>query len=119
MPARWGELLKGDWIGIGLMATGLPALTFVLEEGQRKDWFGSPLIVKASLLAVLGISGFILRELTAERPFINLRVLANRSVGGACVLMTVLGAVSFGSIYIIPVYCAQIQATTPSRSATW
>ncbi len=52
VPARWGELLKGDWIGIGLMATGLPALTFVLEEGQRKDWFGSPVIVKASLLAV-------------------------------------------------------------------
>ncbi len=36
-------------------------------------------------------------------------MLANRSVGGACMLMTVLGAVSFGSIYIIPVYCAQIQ----------
>ena len=45
----------------------------------------------------------------AERPFINLRVLKNRSVGGGCVLMTVLGAVSFGSIYVIPVYCAQIQ----------
>jgi DHA2 family multidrug resistance protein len=91
------------------MATGLPALTFVLEEGQRKDWFGSPVIVKASLLAAAGIVGFIVRELMAERPFINLRVLASRSVGGACVLMTVLGAVSFGSIYIIPVYCAQIQ----------
>ncbi|GLS42610.1 DHA2 family efflux MFS transporter permease subunit [Methylobacterium brachythecii] len=109
VPARWSELLKGDWIGIGFMATGLPALTFVLEEGQRKDWFGSPIIVKASLLAAAGIIGFIIRELMAERPFINLRVLANRSVGGACLLMTVLGAVSFGSIYIIPVYCAQIQ----------
>lgn len=109
VPARWGELLKGDWIGIGLMATGLPALTYVLEEGQRKDWFGSQAIVNMSMVAVAGITGFIVRELTAERPFINLRVLANRSVGGACVLMTVLGAVSFGSIYIIPVYCAQIQ----------
>ncbi|MCJ2077336.1 DHA2 family efflux MFS transporter permease subunit [Methylobacterium sp. E-016] len=109
VPARWAELLKGDWIGIGLMATGLPALTYVLEEGQRKDWFGSPVIVQASWLAVAGIAGFIVRELMAERPFINLRVLANRSVGGSCVLMTVLGAVSFGSIYIIPLYCAQIQ----------
>jgi DHA2 family multidrug resistance protein len=109
VPARWGELLKGDWIGIGLMAAGLPALTYVLEEGQRKDWFGSQIIVNMSLLAAAGITGFIVRELTTERPFINLRVLANRSVGGACVLMTVLGAVSFGSIYIIPVYCAQIQ----------
>ena len=107
-PLRLGELAKGDWLGIGLMATGLPALTFVLEEGQRKDWFGSP-IVEGTALALLGIGGFILRELMAERPFINLRVLKNRSVGGGCLLMTVLGAVSFGSIYVIPVYCAQIQ----------
>ena len=81
----------------------------MLEEGQRKDWFGSPIIVEGAALAVFGIGGFILRELMAERPFINLRVLKNRSVGGGCLLMTVLGAVSFGSIYVIPVYCAQIQ----------
>jgi DHA2 family multidrug resistance protein len=108
-PARLGELLKGDWIGIGLMAIGLPALTFVLEEGQRKDWFGSTAIVQGSVLAVFGILGFIIRELTTSRPFINLRVLKNRSVGGASLLMAVLGAVSYGSIYVIPVYCAQIQ----------
>lgn len=109
VPARLEELGKGDWLGVGLMATGLPALTFVLEEGQRKDWFGSPVIVQCSVLAFLGIVGFIVRELTAKRPFINLRVLKNRSVGGGCLLMAVLGAVSFGSIYVIPVYCAQIQ----------
>ncbi|ACA20846.1 drug resistance transporter, EmrB/QacA subfamily [Methylobacterium sp. 4-46] len=118
VPARWGELLRGDWIGIGFMATGLPALTFVLEEGQRKDWFGSPVIVEAALLAAGGIAGFIIRELTAERPFINLRVLAHRSVGGACLLMTVLGAVSFGSIYIIPLYCAQIQGYNAQQIGT-
>jgi MFS transporter, DHA2 family, multidrug resistance protein len=108
-PMKLGELAKGDWLGIGLMATGLPALTFVLEEGQRKDWFGSPVIVEASWLAAGGIVGFVVRELMAAKPFINLRVLKNRSVGGACLLMTVLGAVSYGSIYVIPVYCAQIQ----------
>ncbi|MDX7953546.1 MDR family MFS transporter [Lichenihabitans sp. Uapishka_5] len=108
-PLRLSELAKGDWLGIGLMATGLPALTFVLEEGQRKDWFGSPIIIEGTLLAVFGILGFVVRELMAATPFINLRVLKNRSVGGGCLLMTVLGAVSFGSIYVIPVYCAQIQ----------
>jgi MFS transporter, DHA2 family, multidrug resistance protein len=108
-PSRWGELVKGDWIGIGFMAAGLPALTFVLEEGQRKDWFSSPIIVSATVIAIVSTGCFIVRELLAERLFINLKVLANRSVGGSCVLMTVLGAVSYGSIYIIPVYCAQIK----------
>ena len=108
-PPRWEELARGDWLGIGLMALGLPALTFVLEEGQRKDWFGSAAIRNGAILAGIGIAGFIIRALTAPRPFINLRVLADPSVGGSCALMSVLGAVSYGSIYLIPVYCAQIQ----------
>ena len=34
-----------DWIGIALLAVGLAALQFLLEEGQQKDWFESSLIV--------------------------------------------------------------------------
>ena len=105
---RWSELRDGDWIGIGLMILGLPSLTFVLEEGQRKGWFDSGLIVWASTLSCAAIVAFIIRQLTADRPLINLRLLANPAVGGASFLMMVLGAVSFGSIYIIPLYCAQI-----------
>ena len=40
------ELLKGgDWWGIISMAIGLGSLQVVLEEGSRKDWFNSDLIV--------------------------------------------------------------------------
>ena len=62
-----------------------------------------------TIVAAVGISCFLLRELTAANPFINLRVLGNRTIGASCALMTVLGAVSLGSIYVIPLYCAQIQ----------
>ncbi len=35
------SLLKGgDYLGIVTMAIGLSCLIYVLEEGQRKDWFG-------------------------------------------------------------------------------
>jgi DHA2 family multidrug resistance protein len=115
VPARWGELLKADWIGIGFMAVGLPLLTFVLEEGQRKDWFDSPTILNAAIIGIMCVICCVIRELLAKRPFINLRVLANRSVGSACFLMTVGGSVSYGAIYIIPVYCAQIQGYNPQQ----
>jgi DHA2 family multidrug resistance protein len=62
-----------------------------------------------SIVAAVGVAAFILRELTAAKPFINLRVLGNRTIGASCALMTVLGAVSLGSTYVIPLYCAQIQ----------
>jgi DHA2 family multidrug resistance protein len=107
--ARWAELPKGDWFGIAAMAIGLSSLTFVLEEGQRKEWFESDMIIRLSIAAGAGVLLFILRELTAARPFINLRVLGNRTVGASSALMAVLGAVSLGSTYVIPLYCAQIQ----------
>ncbi|VTZ52052.1 Drug resistance transporter, EmrB/QacA subfamily [Methylocella tundrae] len=106
---RWAELPKGDWFGIAAMAIGLSSLTFVLEEGQRKEWFESDMIIRLSIAAGGGVLLFILRELTAARPFINLRVLGNRTVGASSALMAVLGAVSLGSTYVIPLYCAQIQ----------
>src|SRR5690242_5004317 len=42
-----------DWMGIGLLATGLAALQYVLEEGQRDDWFDSRLITVLSVVAVV------------------------------------------------------------------
>ncbi len=106
---KWDELARGDWFGVIAMAVGLSSLTFVLEEGQRKDWFESDIIRQAGFAAVVGIVLFVARELSAERPFINLRVLKNRTIGASTTLMVVLGAVSLGSTYVIPLYCAQIQ----------
>ena len=107
--SRWKELADGDWFGVAAMAIGLSSLTFVLEEGQRKEWFESDLIARFTCVAIVGIVLFIWRELTAERPFINLRVLKNPTIGASTTLMVVLGAVSLGSTYVIPLYCAQIQ----------
>jgi DHA2 family multidrug resistance protein len=106
---RWDDLRRGDWFGIASMAIGLSSLTFVLEEGQRKEWFESQTIETFTVVGMLGIVCFVVRELVAVRPFINLRVLRNPTIGASTTLMVVLGAVSLGSTYVIPLYCAQIQ----------
>ena len=106
---RWEELAKGDWFGVIAMAVGLSSLTYVLEEGQRKAWFDSELISRMTMVAMVGIVLFIARELMAARPFINLRVLKNPTIGASTLLMVVMGAVAYGSTYVIPLYCAQIQ----------
>jgi len=46
-PMKLRELIDGDWWGIGTMAVGLGSMTIVLEEGQRHEWFGSPMIQHA------------------------------------------------------------------------
>jgi DHA2 family multidrug resistance protein len=108
------ELLKeGDYFGIFCMALGLGSLEYVLEEGERKDWFGNPLIRNFAIIAVIFIVLFIWREMTAKKPFVNLRVLSHRSFTLSTLILAALGLALYGTVYLIPVYLAQIQGYSP------
>ncbi len=103
------ELLKqGDWGGIIAMAIGLGSLQVVLEEGSRKDWFGSQLIVQLAAIATIFLIIFFWIELTRKRPFIELRLLLQRNFGLATIVNVSLGIGLYGSIYILPLFLAQI-----------
>ncbi|MGQ4649928.1 DHA2 family efflux MFS transporter permease subunit [Lyngbya aestuarii] len=108
-PLQLGLLKQGDWGGIVAMAIGLGSLQVVLEEGSRKDWFSSDLIVRLSVIAAIFISIFFWIELTRRRPFINLRLLWRRNFGLAAIVNVSLGVGLYGSIFILPLYLAQIQ----------
>ncbi|HEX3551437.1 MAG TPA: DHA2 family efflux MFS transporter permease subunit, partial [Candidatus Elarobacter sp.] len=41
-----------DYVGLGLMTAGIASLQYVLERGQREDWFSSPTIVTLTVVAV-------------------------------------------------------------------
>ena len=95
------------------MTLGLGSLQVVLEEGSRKDWFGSPLIVQLSIVAAIFLTIFFWIELTRRQPFINLRLLRRRNFGLASVVNVSLGLGLYGSVYILPLYLAQIQGYNP------
>ena len=44
-----------DYIGILLLTAGLGSLQYVLEEGERDDWFDSVAIQRLSLLAAVSL----------------------------------------------------------------
>src|SRR6185312_14353667 len=74
-PMRLNLLREGDWPGIITMAVGLSALQTVLEEGNKDDWFGSPFIVRLSIIAAVALTLFVWIELTSAKPLLNLRLL--------------------------------------------
>lgn len=108
-PLHLDRLKQGDWWGILSMAIGLGSLEVVLEEGNRKDWFGSELIVRLAVIALIFLTLFLWIELTYRKPFINLRLLLRRNFGIACVTSMALGLGIYGTVFILPLYLAQIQ----------
>ena len=108
-PMRLALLRDGDWAGIITMAIGLSALQTVLEEGNKDDWFGSPFIVKLSVIAAVALTAFLIIELTVKKPLLNLRLLVRRNFGFGMLANFLLGVALYGSVFILPQYLARIQ----------
>ncbi|MFS8115442.1 DHA2 family efflux MFS transporter permease subunit [Rhizobium jaguaris] len=108
-PMNLGLLAKGDWPGIITMAIGLASLQTVLEEGNKDDWFGSPFIVRLSVIAAVSLTLFLIIELRAAHPLLNLRLLARRNFGFGIVANFLLGIALYGSVFILPIYLTRIQ----------
>jgi DHA2 family multidrug resistance protein len=108
-PMNLALLREGDWPGIVTMAVGLAALQTVLEEGNKDDWFGSPFIVKLSIVAAVSLAVFLWIELTTTKPLLNLRLLVRRNFGFGILANFLLGVALYGSVYILPVYLSRIQ----------
>jgi DHA2 family multidrug resistance protein len=108
-PMNLALLREGDWPGIITMAIGLAALQTVLEEGNKDDWFGSPFIVRLSVISAVSLTVFLWIELTAKKPLLNLRLLFRRNFGFGILANFLLGIALYGSVYVLPVYLSRIQ----------
>jgi len=111
--SKFGKL-KVDWFGIILLTVGIGSLQFVLEKGESEDWFQSNLIVIFSLLAVIGLSGFIWWCLTAKNPIVNLKLMGNRNLAATTVFTFVAGFGLYSSVFIYPVMVQRILGFTPT-----
>lgn len=111
-PGKW----RADFIGLGLLAVGLGALQMMLDLGDRFDWFNSPFIMGAAVLAGLGLLGGVLWEFNHRQPILNLRVLGDRNLGLSCLHMLVFGGVLFGSTVLLPLFMQTLLGYTAEWS---
>lgn len=109
---------QADFMGIGLLALGLGTLQFVLERGEREDWFSSPLINTLVLLSASGLAAFIWWELRPgnRNPAVDLRVLKNRNLAAGAIWGAMLGFVLYGSVFALPQFFQVIQPHTAEQT---
>jgi DHA2 family multidrug resistance protein len=93
-----------DYIGIALLAMSVGSIQYLLEHGQREDWFDSRLIV---VLAVIGgVTGLLLvwREFATPSPAVDFRVLRHRPMWVGTLLGVVMGVGLYASVFTLPVF---------------
>jgi MFS transporter, DHA2 family, multidrug resistance protein len=92
-----------DYWGIGLLALGVAAIQIMLDQGQQADWFASSLIVALTIAGAVGLIAFVVRELRAKHPVVDLGVFTDATYSMGVLLTTVLGFVLYGSLVLLPV----------------
>ena len=108
--------LKIDYIGLGLLSVGLGFLQVVLDKGEREDWFGSNFIVGCTLIAVVGLIGALIWELTREDPIVDFRMLKDRNFMLATFTMFMLGFVLYGTTVLLPLMLQTLMGYTAMLS---
>ncbi|MGH7390991.1 MAG: DHA2 family efflux MFS transporter permease subunit [Candidatus Rokuibacteriota bacterium] len=97
-----------DWWGLGLMVAGFGCLQLVLDRGEREDWFDSSTIVALAIVAVCALAGFLIRELMASDPVLDLTVFADRNFATGAMLISIVGFGMFSGMLLIAVFTQKL-----------
>lgn len=105
--------MKIDYWGLSLLAVGLGSLQFVVDRGQREDWFSSDLILWLSIVAVSALILFVFIEIYfAENPVVDLRLFKNVSFGSGNIVGFITFFNLYGSIVMLPIYLQTLMGYT-------
>ena len=92
-----------DYWGIGLLTVGIGALQLGLDRGQEYDWFSSRLVTFLLITAAVSLLAMLARELLVRHPVVDLGVFRERTYATGVFLTTLMGAVLYGSLVLLPI----------------
>jgi DHA2 family multidrug resistance protein len=99
--ARPGSI---DFVGFGLLTLWIGCLQVMLDKGQDEDWLSSSFIRLLMFGAIIGFVAFLIWELRAAHPIVDLRVLQDRNLSIGALLLFLLGAILYGTTAILTLF---------------
>src|SRR3989442_11688432 len=97
-----------DWWGLGLMVAGFGCLQLVLDRGEREEWFDSSLIVAMAILTVCALAAFLIRELTAADPIMDLTVFSDPNFAAGATIIGIISFAMFSSMVLVAVFTQKL-----------
>jgi DHA2 family multidrug resistance protein len=113
-----GAIVKNavDYVGLGLLIVWVGALQIMLDNGENADWFASAFIVTMAIVALIGFLSFMIWELTAKNPIVDLRIFRHRGFAVSAAAMLLTFGSFMGSIVLIPLWLQTNMGYTATSS---
>jgi EmrB/QacA subfamily drug resistance transporter len=100
-PSRAGATAPINWISALLMSLGLGAVLVAISETAAWGW-GSPRTLGLATAGVLLVTAWVVNEVRATEPLVDMRVMATRGVWTANLAAFLLGVGMYSSIAVVP-----------------
>jgi DHA2 family multidrug resistance protein len=99
---------KIDWLGLALMTISFVSMQIVFEKGQDKGWFDSSLIIWSTVIAVMSMGLFVWRELSIEKPVVDLSLFKDRNFACGTLVGAVFGLCLYSTLFLQPLFLQQL-----------
>ncbi|MEB2506605.1 DHA2 family efflux MFS transporter permease subunit, partial [Burkholderia anthinoferrum] len=93
-----------DGVGLALLVVWVGSLQIMLDKGKDLDWFASTTIIVLALTAVIAFAFFVIWELTAEHPVVDLSLFRIRNFTGGTVALSIGYGLYFGNLVLLPLW---------------
>ncbi|KWC56439.1 DHA2 family efflux MFS transporter permease subunit [Burkholderia ubonensis] len=93
-----------DGVGLALLTVWVGSLQIMLDKGKDLDWFASTTIIVLALTAVIAFAFFVVWELTAEHPVVDLSLFRIRNFTGGTVALSIGYGLYFGNLVLLPLW---------------
>ena len=104
-----------DLVGLLLLVIGVGSLQLLLDKGNELDWFGSHLIVALAVVSAFALTIFVIWELTAEHPVVDLSLFGKRNFTVGAIAISIGYMTFFGGVVVYPLWLQ----TQMGYTATW
>jgi MFS transporter, DHA2 family, multidrug resistance protein len=121
LPAEDGDverLKRFDWPGLLFVATGWGSLTIVFEQGDRLDWFNSPLIIILTLLACISLPALFISERFAKVPLMKFSLLKDGNLAYPVLTLILFLVLALTASTVPVMFLEQVQGYKPLQAHT-
>ena len=91
-----------DFFGFALLSIAIGALQLMLDRGNALDWFYSTEVVLEGATAALAFYLFLSHMFTADKPFIEPGLFADRNFVAGLLLMFTVGVLLLATMALLP-----------------
>jgi MFS family permease len=110
-----GLAAGADALGAVLVTAGLMLGVWTVVRAPERGWL-SAWTLGSAVTAVALLAGFVLRQATADRPLLPLRIFRSRAVSGANAAQVLMVAAALGFQFVSALYLQQVLGYGAART---